>query len=249
MKIAIISDIHEDIERLRKAMSIIEKNNIDEIVCLGDIVGFSVPHYNHFDTKNASECIQIVKSNCKIVIAGNHDLYEARKIPENKSEFNFPDNWYSLDYQERKKLANGKLWLYEENSLPSLISKKEREYLYNLPEYVISDFTGQNILFSHFIYPDIIGSRADYGNYESRFKSHIDFMKKQDCSLSFFGHAHIEGIRTFTTEKSKVKSFGKLKIINEPQAFIVPCIVKGKQKNGITIFNTITMELNIIRLR
>ncbi len=249
MKIAIISDIHEDIERLRKAMSIIEKSNIDEIVCLGDIVGFSVPHYNYFDTKNASECIQIVKQNCKIVIAGNHDLYEAQKIPENKSEFNFPYNWYSLDYKEKKKLANGKVWLCEENSLPSLISKKEREYLYNLPEYVVSNFAGKNILFSHFIYPDITGSRADFRKYEDHFKSHINFMKKHNCNLSFFGHAHTEGIRTFTEETSKVKSFGKLKITNEPQAFIVPCIAKGNQKNGLTVFDTNTMELNIIRLR
>lgn len=249
MRIAIISDIHEDVVRLKKAMSLIEKNNVDEVICLGDIVGFNVPHYNHFDTRNASECIQIVKLNCKIVIAGNHDLYEARKTPKNKSEFDFPSNWYSLDYHEKKKLANGKVWLYEENSLPSLISKNEREYLSSLPEYVISNITGQNILFSHFIYPDITGSRSDFRKYENYFTSHIDFMKKHDCNLSFFGHAHFEGVKVFNNESLKVKSFGKLKISERPQAIICPCIVKGNQKNGIAIFDTNTMKLNVIYLR
>jgi len=39
MKYAIISDIHANLEALKKAMIIIEEKHVDEIVCLGDVVG------------------------------------------------------------------------------------------------------------------------------------------------------------------------------------------------------------------
>ncbi len=43
MKLAIITDIHEDRVNLVKALRMIEKEACDEIACLGDIVGFSTP--------------------------------------------------------------------------------------------------------------------------------------------------------------------------------------------------------------
>ena len=50
MKYAIISDIHSNKHALEKVLDIIDKENVDQIVCLGDIVG-----YNAFP----SECIDI----------------------------------------------------------------------------------------------------------------------------------------------------------------------------------------------
>ena len=111
MKIAIISDIHEDIVSLKKAITIIEKNNADKIACLGDIVGFSVPYYPYIKTRNATECINIIKQNCDIVVAGNHDIYESKRIPNHTAGINYPNNWYSLSYEQREKIANNKIWL------------------------------------------------------------------------------------------------------------------------------------------
>jgi predicted phosphodiesterase len=39
-KIAIISDIHANIEALNEVKKDIEKENVDEVICLGDIVGY-----------------------------------------------------------------------------------------------------------------------------------------------------------------------------------------------------------------
>jgi predicted phosphodiesterase len=64
MKYAIISDIHSNLEALTKAITIIDEKNVDEIICLGDIVGYGA---------NPNECVDIVRSRCAAVVLGNHD--------------------------------------------------------------------------------------------------------------------------------------------------------------------------------
>lgn len=65
MRIAIISDIHSNLEALTKALEIIEDEGTDEIVCLGDIVGYGA---------DPNECIELVRHRCSTIILGNHDL-------------------------------------------------------------------------------------------------------------------------------------------------------------------------------
>lgn len=64
MKYAIISDIHSNLEALRKALSIIDEKEVDEIICLGDIVGYGA---------NPNECVDIVRERCSTIVLGNHD--------------------------------------------------------------------------------------------------------------------------------------------------------------------------------
>lgn len=64
MKYAIISDIHSNLEALNKALSIIDEKKVDEIICLGDVVGYGA---------NPNECVDIVRSRCSSVVLGNHD--------------------------------------------------------------------------------------------------------------------------------------------------------------------------------
>lgn len=64
MRYAIISDIHSNLEALTKALELIETKSIDEIICLGDIVGYGA---------NPNECVALVREHCRTVIKGNHD--------------------------------------------------------------------------------------------------------------------------------------------------------------------------------
>lgn len=63
-RIAIISDIHGNKQALKLALDDIEKRNVDEIVCLGDLV------LKYFYPK---EVVETIKNNCNIVIKGNCD--------------------------------------------------------------------------------------------------------------------------------------------------------------------------------
>ena len=65
MSFAILSDIHSNLEALTEANSYIEKRkDIDEIIILGDIVGYGA---------NPNECIEMCKNISNKIILGNHD--------------------------------------------------------------------------------------------------------------------------------------------------------------------------------
>lgn len=64
MKRAIISDIHGNLEALTTVMQRISEIKVDEIICLGDIVGYG---------PNPIECLDLVIENCQLTILGNHD--------------------------------------------------------------------------------------------------------------------------------------------------------------------------------
>jgi predicted phosphodiesterase len=64
MKIAFISDIHANLEALKAVLGDIEKRGVDDIYCLGDVVGYGA---------NPNECVEIIAERCKVGLLGNHD--------------------------------------------------------------------------------------------------------------------------------------------------------------------------------
>ena len=103
MKIAILSDIHGNLEALTEALEYIKRCDVDKIYCLGDIVGYGA---------NPNECVAIIRENCKRVLMGNHD-YAAIGLAD-ISYFN-----------EYAKLAT----LWTRNKL----TKRNKDYLDTLP--------------------------------------------------------------------------------------------------------------------
>ncbi len=63
MKIAVISDIHSNLEALTAVLDDIRGQGIDNVICLGDVVGYG---------PNPRECIDLVMK-CKVCLLGNHD--------------------------------------------------------------------------------------------------------------------------------------------------------------------------------
>ncbi len=72
-RIALISDIHGNIDALETVLSDIRAQGIDEILCLGDIVGYGAA---------PAECLKLVRENCFTTVLGNHDEYLV-KDPDN----------------------------------------------------------------------------------------------------------------------------------------------------------------------
>jgi diadenosine tetraphosphatase ApaH/serine/threonine PP2A family protein phosphatase len=61
---AFISDIHGNIEALCAVLKDIEQHDVEEILCLGDIVGYG---------PDPEACIDLVMEKAKITLMGNHD--------------------------------------------------------------------------------------------------------------------------------------------------------------------------------
>ena len=65
MKIAVISDIHGNMEALREVFDDIEKSEVDSIICLGDMVGYG---------PEPEAVVQWIISHNIPTIMGNHEL-------------------------------------------------------------------------------------------------------------------------------------------------------------------------------
>ena len=64
MRRALISDIHGNLEALEVVLEDIKTQKVDEIFCLGDVIGYG---------PNPRECIDRVMDHCKLTLLGNHD--------------------------------------------------------------------------------------------------------------------------------------------------------------------------------
>jgi predicted phosphodiesterase len=71
MRLALISDIHANLQALDATLADIASQSVDQIVCLGDIVGYN---------RDAAECIARIRSSNCMCIAGNHDLAVCGRI-------------------------------------------------------------------------------------------------------------------------------------------------------------------------
>lgn len=109
MKLAIISDIHSNLEALKTAIEYAAKTGVNEIVCLGDIVGYGA---------NPNECINLIKTHCKKVLLGNHDSSAIGKNSLN-----------TLNLYGRKAME----WTINQ------LSDENREYLLSLPMILIEN--------------------------------------------------------------------------------------------------------------
>jgi predicted phosphodiesterase len=65
MRVAVISDIHANLPALEATIEAIEGVGIDEIWCLGDVIGYG---------GEPDECAELVRDRCALCLVGNHDL-------------------------------------------------------------------------------------------------------------------------------------------------------------------------------
>ena len=236
MKYAIISDIHEDIVSLRKVMTRIKGFDVDKLVCLGDITGFSDMHHPHKETKDAEACINLLKTDCDIIVAGNHDLNTLDKLPS---------------FLKRHKEANSFLpkqtWAYE-GEVHASLSRENIKLLKDLPEYDIETVDDFNILFSHFVFPDITGSTMMIPEVKKELKPHFNFMDNNDCLLSFVGHTHIDGFALSKGRDVQFKEFGFKRLSGKQKIIFCPAVVCD-ESSGFMIFDTNNFELSIIKIK
>lgn len=248
MKLGFISDIHEDVVSLKKGLDLLIKERCDQIICLGDITGFSNPYYPFGDTRDANACIQLVRKHCSIVVPGNHDLFSVGRITEYKAGVEYPDNWFELDIPTRMRIMKGKIWFYESEILPDL-TEENVQYLKSLPEWRILDVGDYKILMSHFLFPDISGSLRKRIDDIYDYRAHFLFMRKNSCKLSFAGHMHKEGFEVINMMGYHEYGF-KRKKMKKTESFIgLPSLASGRNKSGVSIFDTQSFEIHAIRIK
>lgn len=76
-RIAVISDVHSNLQALTAVLEQIEGLSVDALYCLGDVVGYGA---------RPSECLELVRARAAGVVQGNHDALIAE--PLLKLDFN-----------------------------------------------------------------------------------------------------------------------------------------------------------------
>jgi diadenosine tetraphosphatase ApaH/serine/threonine PP2A family protein phosphatase len=129
MRCAILADIHSNLAALTAVLDdIASKGKVDEVWCLGDIVGYG---------PDPGECIKLLRKLKAVCVAGNHDLGAIGKIE--LSYFN-PVAAEACEWTAEQLNAADALYLDE---LPKTIVKGDFLLVHGSPsshlfEYVIS---------------------------------------------------------------------------------------------------------------
>lgn len=237
MKYALLSDIHEDLASLEKALLMIAHEGCDEIICLGDVLGFNPHFHKHHKIRDAAGCLDLIQKNCSILIPGNHDLYAIEKLPQPGPGFHFPENWYALSIAEREKIGAGKVWLYNDGEAQTKISDKHREWLAGLPEIQVVESRIGNILISHYAYPNLNGALTQFYHKTKAFQAHKALMEDKACPFSFIGHLHHPGL-LISSGRIKRKGFNRSYRLKKGDCIAVPPVVDTGSGGSFCIFNT-----------
>lgn len=159
MRCAIVSDIHSNLVAFQAVLGHLEQAGpIDEIWCLGDVVGYG-PAPN--------QCIELLRSYNHLCIAGNHDWAAIDRI--DISEFN-PEAATAALWTARQLIPHNRAYI---ESLPEIAVRGEFTLAHGSPRHPIWEYlTTQS------------EARAAFGHFAGRYclvgHSHIPGMFLSD---------------------------------------------------------------------
>lgn len=131
MRIAIISDIHSNLEALTAALNVIDGQAVDEIICLGDTVGYGA---------NPNECLSLVRERCRFILRGNHEA----AITDIADIDSFTENARTAVLWTRNQLTADHLQFLR--SLPLTVSYEQLLFVHASPndpstwEYIMNEW-------------------------------------------------------------------------------------------------------------
>ncbi len=163
--LAIISDIHANLEALTNVLADIDARGLKRIICLGDVVGYG---------PNPLECIDLVMERCMFSLMGNHDFaiffepHNFNTAAENAAYWTRAQFENDQDIERRNKR-----WRY----LGSMLTRASNERFvafHGSPRRPINEY----------VFPDDI-----YTN-PTKMASIFDRINH----LCFVGHTHVPGV-------------------------------------------------------
>jgi diadenosine tetraphosphatase ApaH/serine/threonine PP2A family protein phosphatase len=103
VRIAIISDIHSNIEALTEVLKVIERSRVDRVVSLGDVVGYGA---------SPNPCCDLVRTHAEVTLLGNHDAAVSGRMDYS---FYYDAARHALDWSASVVSEENHAWL---RSLP-----------------------------------------------------------------------------------------------------------------------------------
>lgn len=167
MKIGIISDIHSNIDALVETIKYMKTNNVEKIICLGDIIGIG-PY--------PEKCIDYLKENDDYILScvkGNHEKYVVNGITRH-------------NHKDSKPMDDKLVLMHEHNH--KRISEKQKEYIKALKNKDVIMVNGKKILVEHYH----IGNDGQYKKFrkEPTLEELKEIYDDEEADIYLFGHTH-----------------------------------------------------------
>jgi diadenosine tetraphosphatase ApaH/serine/threonine PP2A family protein phosphatase len=165
---ALISDIHGNYEALAAVLKDIEKQRVDDICFLGDVVGYG---------PDPEKSIDLVEKHCKVRLLGNHDF----ALLVTPLGFN--------------TIASDSIECHRARLLPGLFSMPHKRHRWRLLRELQERYVEDDILFVHasprdpvmeYIHPN------DALNDPDKIESIFECVDR----VTFCGHTHVPGVMT-----------------------------------------------------
>jgi predicted phosphodiesterase len=72
MRVAVVSDIHANLHAFEAVLAAVDRERVDAVWCLGDVVGYG---------PQPSRCCELAAAHADLCLAGNHDLGALGRVP------------------------------------------------------------------------------------------------------------------------------------------------------------------------
>ena len=165
-KIAIIADIHGNLQALKTVLEDIKRRNITRIFCLGDIIAKGT---------HQQECVDLIRKNCEIVLRGNCDRVYANDDAE---ELGTKEIVHQRNKWKRNKLT-----------------EETRQYLFNLPFCHEFYMSGRLVRMFH-AHPKAlnkaIGNIDKIERTYELFLPSENTISKEKADVAICGHIHVQ---------------------------------------------------------
>ena len=122
MALAVISDIHGNLDALEAVIADIDKQGIKRVFCLGDIIGYG---------PDPVGCVETVMDRCEIALCGNHDVAVLTQA------FGF------------NKLAKRAIDWTRDQLKPGVLSGLARRRRWRFLKNLLDSFQEKNLLYVH----------------------------------------------------------------------------------------------------
>jgi len=116
--LAIISDIHANVEALTTVYRWLDQNRVDEVLCLGDVVGYGA---------DPNGVCDLVRQRCKVCLLGNHD---AAVIGAMATDYYQPPAKEAIYWTRTQLTEENFRWLY---ALPFTHMRDDAAYYHAAP--------------------------------------------------------------------------------------------------------------------
>ena len=162
MKFAIFSDIHGNLLALKAILADIKKENIDNIIFLGDAIGIG---------PNPKECLDLLLKNNVEIVLGNHELYFIYGTQIN----------HTIDEAEDKHHK----WIAQQLTL------EQKEFLKTRPLFLTKTVLGKVVRFQHFLISNNSPAVYPFAEFSAVENERLnELVKTNFADIIFVGHQH-----------------------------------------------------------